>query len=101
MVAAVIFPPKDSNVTSVTSSTSAQSFLTDNSNRKGMIVFNDSTSVLNLWLGKGGKTKLTTSLYSVEIAAGGYWEPPWPGFAGEVWGLWATANGVALVTELF
>jgi hypothetical protein len=61
----------------------------------GRTVYNDSTAVLYL---KFGTTASTTS-YTVQIAAGGYYEFPSPTFAGRVDGIWASANGFARVTS--
>lgn len=58
-------------------------------------VFNDSTAVLYL---KYGATASATS-YTVQIAAGGYYEFPQPTYAGQVDGIWASANGFARVTS--
>jgi hypothetical protein len=60
----------------------------------GRAVFNDSTAVLYL---KFGATASETS-YTVQIAAGGYYEFPQPLYAGEVDGIWASANGNARTT---
>ncbi len=58
-------------------------------------VWNDSTAVLYL---KYGATASNTS-YTVQIAAGGYYEFPQPVFAGQVDGIWAAANGSARTTQ--
>jgi hypothetical protein len=58
-------------------------------------VYNDSTAVLYL---KFGATATTTS-YTVQIAAGGYYEFPQPLYAGQVDGIWASANGSARLTS--
>jgi hypothetical protein len=60
----------------------------------GRTVFNDSTQVLYL---KFGATASTTS-YTVQIPAGGYYEFPHPIYAGQVTGIWASANGSARLT---
>lgn len=61
----------------------------------GRTVYNDSTAVLYL---KFGATASATS-YTVQIAAGGYYEFPQPTYAGQVDGIWASANGNARVTS--
>jgi hypothetical protein len=58
-------------------------------------IFNDSTAVLYV---KFGATASTTS-YTTQIAAGGYYEFPQPLYTGQVDGLWASANGFARVTS--
>lgn len=61
----------------------------------GRAVFNDSTQVLYL---KFGVTASATS-YTVQIGAGAYYEFPQPVYAGQVDGLWASANGNARTTQ--
>jgi hypothetical protein len=58
-------------------------------------VWNDSTAVLYL---KFGATASTTS-YTVQLAAGAYYEFPQPVYAGQVDGIWASANGAARTTQ--
>lgn len=58
-------------------------------------VYNDSTAVLYL---KFGVTASTTS-HTVQLAAGAYYEFPQPVYAGQVDGIWASANGSARVTS--
>lgn len=61
----------------------------------GRTVFNDSSAILYL---KFGVTASTTS-YTVQIAAGFYYEFPQPVYAGQVDGIWASASGNARVTS--
>jgi len=58
-------------------------------------VFNDSTQVLYL---KFGATASASS-YTVQLAAGAFYEFPQPIYAGQVDGIWASANGNARVTS--
>ena len=58
-------------------------------------VWNDSTAVLYL---KFGATASATS-YTVQLSAGSYYEFPQPVYAGQVDGIWASANGNARVTS--
>lgn len=62
---------------------------------EGRTVFNDSTATLYL---KFGATASTSS-YTVQIPAGGYFEFPPPIYTGQVDGIWSAANGNARVTE--
>jgi hypothetical protein len=64
-------------------------------NVRGRTVYNDSSAILYL---KFGATASTTS-YTVQIAAGGYFEFPQPAYGGLVDGIWASANGAARVTS--
>lgn len=86
-----------SSVTSVASSATSVTLLASNTARKGATVFNDSTAILYL---KFGATASATS-YTVQIAAGGYYEFPGPTvYSGVVDGIWSAANGNARLTEL-
>ncbi len=58
-------------------------------------VYNDSTAILYL---KFGATASATS-YTVQLAAGAYYEFPRPVYGGQVDGIWASANGNARVTS--
>jgi hypothetical protein len=82
----------------VASSASSVTLQASNSSRKGLNIFNDSTAILYV---KFGATASTSS-YTVQIAAGGYYElPASPAlYTGIVDGIWASANGNARVTEL-
>jgi hypothetical protein len=61
----------------------------------GRTVYNDSTSVLYLKFG----AVASASDYTVQIAAGGYYEFPLPLYMGEVDGIWTSANGYARLTS--
>lgn len=80
----------------VASATTLTSLLAENTNRAQWCVFNDSTAVLYL---KYGATVSSTD-YTVKIAAGGFYEAPFPCYTGAVAGVWASANGYAYVTEV-
>lgn len=79
----------------VASSATNVTLLAANTARLGATIFNDSTQVLYV---KFGATASATS-YTVQIAAGGYYEVPQPVFTGKLDGIWASANGNARVTE--
>ncbi len=80
-------------VAAITSTT----ILASNANRKGAIIYNDSTAILYLDL-SGGTASATS--YSVQIPANGYFEVPGPAiYTGLVTGIWVAANGNARVTE--
>ena len=87
------------NLSTVVSSASSVLILAANSLRAGAAVFNDSTQVLYLAL---STTTASTTAYTVQIAAGGYYELPNQGaiYTGRINGIWASANGNARVTEL-
>jgi hypothetical protein len=80
---------------SVPASTTSVPLFTAATPLDGRSVFNDSTSVLYLKFG----AVASTSDYTVQIAAGGYFEFPPPLYMGEVDGIWASANGNARLTS--
>lgn len=88
--------PHLARVVNVASSTSSVRLLSAKSNRAHFSVFNDSTAVLYV---KFGGAASSTS-YSVKVIAGAYFESPYPCYQGEVYGIWAAANGYARVTEV-
>ncbi len=89
-------PATNAIITSVTSSANSVQFLTPNSTRRGVSVFNESTSVLYLTFGP----ITAKSYYTTQIPPGGLYEMPQPLYIGAVSGLWAAANGFARVTEM-
>lgn len=66
-----------------------------NTARIGATVYNDSTSLVYVKLGTGA----SATSYTVQIAAGGYWECPY-GYTGAINGFWVSANGNARISEL-
>lgn len=91
-----ILPGGDANLSNVVSSGSSVTLLAANRGRKGAAVFNDSTAILYL---KFGAAAASSSSYTVQVAASGYYEVPfW--YVGEIRGIWASANGNARVTEV-
>lgn len=87
--------PASATVTQVASSATVVTLQAANADRRGLLIFNDSTAALYV---KYGSAASATS-FSVKIAAGGYWEMPQPPYSGIVTGIWASANGNAYVTE--
>lgn len=82
-------------ITRVTASATSVSLLAANTSRKGAIFYNESTAILYL---KYGTTASNTS-YTVQIAAGGYFELPSPVRQGAIDGIWSAANGAVMITE--
>lgn len=83
----------------VASSATSVTLFSDNGGARLRTIFNDSTAVLYV---KWGTTASTTS-YTVQIAAGGYFEFPRDSngriYSGRVDGIWSAANGNARCTE--
>ncbi len=70
--------------------------LTANPDRKGAIVFNDSSKNLYLKLG----LIASNASYTVLIPSMGYYELPLPMYTGQIDGIWSSAAGFARITEL-
>jgi hypothetical protein len=81
---------------SVASSATSVTLFAANASARGRFVVNDSTAVLYI---KFGATASTSS-YTVQLAAGGYYEFPDPLYTGIVDCIWASANGNARTTEV-
>lgn len=63
----------------------------------GRAVFNDSSQILYIAF---GATAASVTDYTVQVAAGGYFEfPPSRFYGGPVRAIWASANGFARCTE--
>ena len=59
-------------------------------------IFNDSTALLYV---KFGATASSTD-YTVQISAGGYYEVPAPVYDGLITGIWTSATGSARLTQV-
>lgn len=89
--------PGAASLANVASSASNVTLKAANTSRRGLLIFNDADKVLNV---KYGATASSTS-FTVQIAAGGYWEMPQPIYQGIVDGIWASGpTGSARITEL-
>lgn len=84
------------DLSAISGATSSKNLLMPNPKRKGVLVYNDSTAILYLAYATGA----STTLHTVQIAAGAYWEMPKPIYTGRIDGIWAAANGSARITEL-
>jgi hypothetical protein len=86
-------------LSSVAASVTSVTVLAANASRLGATVFNDSTATLYLAF---SASAASTTAYTVQLAAGGYYELPNSGLAyvGAMTGIWSAANGSARVTEL-
>lgn len=85
-----------STVTSVTSSAASVTIAAENQNRRGITFYNDSSAILYLKLGADA----STTSYTCRIPSLGYFETPY-GYSGVVSGVWASANGSVMVTEIY
>lgn len=82
-------------VTSVASSATSVTLIASNSARKGLTIYNDSTSILYV---RVGAAAASTTAFTVKIQPEGYWEIPFNSSV-EIRGIWASANGSARITE--
>jgi hypothetical protein len=88
--------PSTGTRSSVAGAASDTLILASNASRLGATIYNDSTAILYLGL---GTTAASTTNYTLQIAANGYYETP-ADFTGQIRGIWASATGNARVTEL-
>jgi hypothetical protein len=79
----------------VSASTVSILLIAENHNRRGVTIHNDSTAVLYIKLGE----EATTSEFTDILLDGDYYETPY-GFSGPVYGIWSSATGQALLTEI-
>lgn len=98
-LAAVAFGGSTGTTTSVTSVATSTLLKAANAARTGITIANDSTSILYVLLGTG--TASATN-YTFAIAAKGTIasDRTVTGYTGAIQGIWAAANGFAMVTEV-
>ncbi len=89
-----VMSPQSATLANVASSASSVTLFAAAGSVKGRTIYNDSTAVLYV---KVGVTASATS-YTVQLAAGDYYEFPQPVYGGVVDGIWAAANGNARTT---
>ena len=87
--------PTSATLTNVASSGSSVTLFSAESTVNARTIYNDSTAVLYVKFG----TTASSSSYTVQMAAGAYYEFPQPVYAGRVDGIWASANGNARLTS--
>jgi len=90
-----VISPQTATLANVASSASSVTLFAASASVKARTIYNDSTAVLYV---KFGATASATS-YTVQLAAGDYYEFPQPCYGGVVDGIWAAANGNARVTS--
>jgi len=90
-----ISPTSAATVTKVASSASNVTLLAANRLRLGCYIYNDSTAILYV---KCGATAVVADSFTVQLATETGFEIP-AGFTGQIDGIWASANGSAMVTE--
>ena len=82
--------------TSVASSATSVTMLASNANRRGISIANDSTSILRL----SYATPATSANAFIVMQPGSFlWLDQQLMITGTIYGIWATANGTAQVTE--
>lgn len=88
-------PSTSATVTPVSSSATVVTLQAANGNRRGLMVYNDSTKILFLKLG----SVASQTDFSVKMSSQAYFEIP-GNYTGIVTGIWASANGFAYITEI-
>lgn len=86
----------NATLTNVASAITNATLLAANSKRLGVIIENDSASVLYV---KFGATAAATS-FTIKMAAGARFEMLHVIYNGRIDGIWVTADGAARITEL-
>jgi hypothetical protein len=94
ITASAVAPSGTATVTRVPAAITATTLQAANSDRKGITVYNDSTSVMYLKLGAGA----SPTDYTVKLQKDSTYEAPFA-WIGIVTGIWVAANGAAMVTE--
>ena len=85
----------NATVTKVASSATNVTLLSANIGRLGAYIYNNSTAVLYV---KCGSTAVIADSFTFQIASEAGIEIP-AGYLGRVDGIWASANGEAMITE--
>jgi hypothetical protein len=85
-----------SALTQVASSASSVTLLAANLSRKTAIFYNASTAILYIALTSAAAS---TTAYTVQVAPSASWSLP-VAYTGQITGIWASANGNAIITEL-
>ena len=88
-------PVAAATLSRVASSASSVSLLAANPLRKGVAIYNESTAVLYVHL---AASAATATNYWLPMAANSYAKLPFR-YVGEIRGIWAAANGFAMVSE--
>ena len=86
-----------STVTSVSGSATSIQVIAAGASRMALSFYNDSTVVLYLRAGSGAAS---TTDYSVQLAAGAFYESPEPAATLEFRGIWSSATGAVKITEV-
>lgn len=84
-------------VTAVPSSATAVTLAASNAARRSLSIFNDSSA--NLYVKHGSGASISGPSFTTKVLAGQFYELSNPIYTGIVTGIWASANGNALVTE--
>jgi len=87
--------PSTATVSRVATSGTVATLAASNSSRKGLDVQNESSGILYVKFGSAA----TTTDYTLQIPAGGYWEMPTRRYTGIVTGILSTGSSSAQVTE--
>lgn len=83
-------------VTSVPAAVATTTLSLSDPTRRGLAIYNNSSSEMFIKLGAGA----TSTSFTFRAGTNSYFEVPF-NYTGLVTGFWTTANGAALVTEVF
>jgi len=88
------------SVSDTASSTALIAATAPGGQREGLIVHNNSTSILYVAYG-GTAAAISAGGYTYKIPADAHWEMPQPIYQGAIWAIWsADSTGYASITEL-
>lgn len=85
--------------TGVDSSASSVALVAANEDRIGLIINNVSTAILHVKFG-GGTAAISKTGSTISIPANTLWTMQGPVYQGALSGIWAAANGYAVICEL-
>lgn len=85
-----------SSVTAVTASVTNTTLIASNSSRRGILLYNDSTSIVRVKFG----TTASSSSFSFKLYPNCFYDNPTMCYTGIITGIWESANGNMLVTQL-
>ncbi len=88
--------PGTGTLTNVAGNAGSTSLIASNANRLGAVIYNDSTSYLNIKYGSGA----SATSFTYRIPPNYTWEMPHPGYTGDIYGIWDVATGNARCTEI-
>jgi hypothetical protein len=90
-----LFRAQTATLSTVASSVGSVTLAAANSRRKGLCLQNDSTATLYV----AYASSASSTVYTVKVGPGVFWEMDPPAYTGALSGLWDSQNGAARITE--